>query len=86
MLQGVSVCLSSAIIRCYCPNGHYSVLGKHCRHVFHGPERSACPKTTCLCALVNVLLHHVNIACQLGGPVRTLTVFFYIKGATSNCP
>ena len=55
MLQGVQVCLSSAVICCYCLNGHYSVLRKHYRHVFCGPERSAFPETWCLCALVNSL-------------------------------
>ena len=52
-LQGVQVCLSSAFICCYCPDGHYSVLRKHCHHVFCGLERSACPEAWCLCALVD---------------------------------
>ena len=53
LLQSVHVCLSSAIICYCCPNGHYSALRKHCRPVFRAPERSACPESWCLCALVN---------------------------------
>ena len=57
LLQSVQVCLSSAIICYYCPNGHYSELRKHCRPLFRGPERSACPESGCLCALVNHKCH-----------------------------